>query len=382
MDNTPKTLLAPGPVSIPKDVLDVMAKPMIHHRVPEFEDTLKFVREQLKTVFETQQPVHMLSSSGSGAMEAAMVNVLNLGDKVVVINSGKFGERWAKMAKVFGLELIEYKVPWGESANLTQLTQILAEHPDCKAVFCQACETSTATQHPIFEISKIVQQQKDCLFVVDGITAIGAMKLPMDEWKIDVLVSGAQKAFMLPAGLAFIALSEKAQKRMANSNIPKYYFDLKHEYKAYEKGQTFFSSPVTHIRALELVMHKIAGANLDKVIHRNQALMKFTHKVCLEMELEIYSKKPAPSVTAINVPPEINGEKLRTLIEDQYNVTFMGGQDELKGKIIRIGHLGYITNEDIKVGLLSLGTALSEMGYNKTPNQWKTVIKKYEDLLQ
>ncbi|MBT5872994.1 MAG: alanine--glyoxylate aminotransferase family protein [Candidatus Latescibacteria bacterium] len=373
-----KILLTPGPVPIPPYVLEALARPMIHHRGPEFARTLETVRESLKQVFRTSQPVLIMASTGSGAMEAAMVNILRRGDRVLVINSGKFGERWSKMAAVYGLRLLEYCVPWGEAADLGKIDSLLKEHPDCKAVFCQACETSTGTVHPIREIAELTAQLEDGLFVVDAITALGTMDLPMDEWHIDVMISGAQKAFMLPPGISFIAMSERAQGRIQTSDLPVFYFDLKNELKAYRKGETYFSSPVTHIRALEVVLPEISGANMEKRITRCRALMNFTHKVCRAWGLTLYSKNPASGLTAVAVPDQIDGQHLRDLIEDRYHVTFMGGQDQLKGRIIRVGHIGYITDDDIKQGMMALGSALRDLGYGISSDILRDAITTHE----
>ena len=363
---------------MPQSVLEALAKPMIHHRVPEFEKTLKSVRTHLQSIFQTTQPVLTLTSTGSGAMEAALVNLVSRGDTVLVVNAGKFGQRWSIMAETYGLHVLDYEVPWGEAADAGKIDRLLKDHPDCKAVFCQACETSTATFHPIHAISELTKKREDCLFVVDAITAIGAINLPMDDWHIDAMISGSQKAFMLPTGLSFIALSEAAQQRMHTSDLPRFYFDLKQEYKAYENGQTYFSSAISLIRALEVILPEISGPNMGKYMARCRALMNFTRKVCKAYGLTLYSQNPGPSLTAVNVPDGIDGVHLRTMIEDAYNVTFMGGQDQLKGKIIRIVHLGHITDEDIKQGLISLGSALRDMGYPLSTDTIQDAVRKYE----
>ena len=250
--NYPYRLLTPGPVPLHPEVQKILAEPMIHHRTPEFERTLKNVSEQLKDVFSARQPVFMHASTGTGAMESTIVNTLSPGDEVLVVVSGKFGERWAEMSKRLGLEVTPLMVEWGHAVDPQAIEKYLDAHPNTKAVFTQACETSTATVHPIREIAHVVSKRQSTIFIVDAITAVGAMELETDAWGLDVVIGGSQKAFMLPTGLSFITLSEKAWRFNERSLMPRFYWDLRAEKKSLEKGETHFSAAVSLVRALEV----------------------------------------------------------------------------------------------------------------------------------
>lgn len=376
-------LLAPGPVPLHPKVQKELAKPMIHHRTPEFEACLASVLSKLKLCFKTSEPVMIHASTGSGAMESAIVNTLSPDDEVIAVVSGKFGERWAKIAGAYGVKAHILEVPWGEAVTVAQIDSALARHPRSKAVLCQACETSTATAHPIREIAALLRSRKEVLFMVDAITAIGAMPLPMDEWGIDVVVSGSQKAFMLPTGISFIALSKKAWGFHASAKCPRYYWDLKPEKAANEKQQSFFSSAVSHVRALNIALDSLSGPALERTIARTEKMAKLSREAVSEMGLQVYSKAPASAVTAILLPENISGEKLRDHIEKKYSVTLMGGQDQLKDKILRMGHLGFIEDNDLSAGIEAIGLALIEFGYaNIDRKKLKTITANLSNQLK
>lgn len=343
----PYSLLAPGPVNLHPDVLKTLAEPMIHHRTPKFDAILKSVLESVKMIFATSQPVFLLTSTGSGGMEALLVNTLDAGDKVLAIVGGKFGERWAEMAKNIGANVHEMQVPWGEAVQVQAVQTYLQNNPDTKAVLCQACETSTAVYNPIRELGLEIQKFPECLFLVDGITALGAMPLPMDEWYIDGLVGGSQKAFMLPTGLALLSLSKKAWVKAEKVKTLRYYFDLRRELKANQKGETFFSSNVALIKALHTVLQLFAQTGLQPLFAQISRRAEFCRWLGPRLGLSLYSKAPSASLTAWNLPSSVDGAKLREHIEARYNITVMGGQDQLKGKILRIGHMGYITDDEL-----------------------------------
>lgn len=354
--------MTPGPVPVPSTVLKKLALPMIHHRTPEFEEILTRALAELKTVFRTKLPVMILTSTGSGAMEAAIVNTLSPGDEVLCVDSGKFGERWAQIAESYGVQVHRHKIPWGEALKPKEIEKILRQCPSIKAVLTQVCETSTATLHPIEELAQTLRQFPHCLFMVDAITAIGATPLAMDDWGLDVVVAGSQKAFMLPTGISFITLSEKAWKAQQSARCPRFYWDLKREREANEKNQTYFSSAVGLIRALEEVLGQFQGSGLNKSIRRCEKLAQATRLTSGLLGLEVFSQSPAPSVTALTVPANINGEKLRDHLESQYAISVMGGQDQLKGKVIRIGHLGAISDQDMLATIKALGLSLRDLG--------------------
>ncbi len=375
-------LMAPGPVKISRQVREALALPMVHHRTPIFTKELKNCLSLLKNFFQTKQPVMMIPSTGSGGMEAAIVNTFSPGDSVAVVVSGKFGQRWADIARVYNLNVHAIDVSWGEAVDPDQVEKILSSHPEIKGVLTQACETSTATWHPIKELASIANSKKNTLFIVDGITAVGCAPLPFDQWGIDVLVAGSQKALALPTGLSFVCLSERAWKAHAQSKCPKYYFNLLKERQANEKGQTFFSSAVSHIRALSIFLNHVEKSGLEALIRRTGNLSQCTRKAAEDLGLEIFSKSPSPSVTALRVPQNIDGTKLRLHMETQYNVTVMGGQDHLKGKILRIGHMGDISNNDQLATLEALALSLKEIGHPLEDNQINKALSSAEEFLK
>jgi aspartate aminotransferase-like enzyme len=340
------TLMAPGPVNLHPKVREILSEPMIHHRTPEFDKILAQALKRLKSVFQTQEPVYIISSTGSGGMESLLVNTLSPGDKILVVNSGKFGERWIEMARAFGVDVEEIKVAWGEAVSTSVISEKL-NASSYQAVLTQACETSTGVLHPIQKIGQLIKNHSGTLFLVDAITALGAVNMPMDEWHIDGLVGGSQKAFMLPTGMSFVSFSKKAQARFASSKIPKFYLDIKKEVAANAKGETFFSSNVTLIKALNYVLEEIETTGLPTLFKSILRRSDFTAQMIQILGLTSYAKVKSPSLTAVALPASIDGQKLRETLETDFNITVMGGQDQAKGKIIRIGHMGFIQDKDL-----------------------------------
>lgn len=371
-------LLAPGPVQLHPEVQKILAQPMIHHRTPEFDAIFKRVLINLKFIFETSQPVFMHSSTGSGGMESLIINLISKDDEVLAIVSGKFGERWADIAEIFGAKVHRLNVEWGKSVSPQEVETILQKNKNIKFVLCQACETSTATAHDIQSLGQVISKT-EALLIVDGITALGAYTLPMDKWHIDALVAGSQKALMLPTGLSFVSLSEKAWKVADKCTTPRFYFDLRKEKKANLGGETFFSSNVPLIKALDFVLQRVQEIGLKKHFQQLKRRADFTRSIANEMNLELFSSSPSDSVTALKVPQNIDGVKLRTYLEEKYHVTVMGGQDQLKGKIIRIGHMGYIPDQNLIETMTRLSHALKDLGYAIQPDE---IQKKSTDWLK
>lgn len=333
---------------------------MIHHRTPEFDRILARVLKRLKNVFQTEQPVFISTSTGSGGMEALLVNTMAPGDRVLGIDSGKFGERWCEMVQVFGGRLDTLKVEWGKAVKPADVKAHLEKFPDTRIVMCQACETSSGVVHPIEELGKLIHQYPDTLFLVDGITALGALPLAMDKWHIDGLVGGSQKAFMLPTGMSLFSFSQKAWKKIETNPAPRYYFDVRREKKANEKGETFFSSNVTLIRALDVVLDLLEENGLDFIFSQIQQRARFTREFGQKMGLKLFAESPSDSLTALSVPAGIDSQKIRQKLEEKYHTTIMGGQDQAKGKILRIGHMGYIQPEQMVELMMNLGDILHE----------------------
>lgn len=354
------TLMTPGPVPLPPEVLEVLALPMEHHRTPEFEGLFNRVLRNLKKIFLTDQPVFIHTSTGSGAMESALVNCLSPGDRVLAIVSGKFGERWADMAETYGARVTRLHVPWGQAVRTEQVEEALREEPDTVAVLTQACETSTGVLHPVKDLARVVAKSRAVL-MVDAITALGALPIPMDEWGIDVMIGGSQKAFMLPTGLSFISFSPKAWRLVESAKCPRYYFDVRKEKKANDAGESGFSASVTHIRALDLVLDIFLKQGLDRVYGRIEALAQATRAGCHELGLSSFAEVPSPSLTTVRLPDGIDGQKVRADMEKNSLVVVMGGQDQLKGKVIRIGHMGAIRDQDLLATLEALARGLNQL---------------------
>jgi len=359
-----KYLFSPGPTMLPPEVLLKMAEPIMHHREPEFERMLAEIREGLKYLFQTKNEVLIFTSSGTGAMEGAVSNILCKRDRALVIRGGKFGERWGEICKAYGVDFTAIDVEWGQAVDPKQIQKALESDPSIHAVFTQASETSTGVRHPIREIAEIVRKREDTVLVVDAITGIGVFNLPMDEWGIDVLISGSQKALMLPPGLAFAALSEKAWKFVERSDLPKFYFNFKKELKSAQKNQNSFTPAISLLVGLRESLNLIRKESLERVFQRHQKLADATRAAVTALGLELYAPhSPSNALTAVKVPEGIQGGKLKNLFFEKFGITVAGGQDQAKGKIIRIAHLGYYERLDMVMVISALEMLLKEMGY-------------------
>lgn len=357
-----KFLMTPGPSPVPYFVRESLAKEIIHHRTDEFQEVLKEVHEGLKRIFCTENPVLIFSSSGTGAMEAAVCNLFSPGDKVVAVCGGKFGERWAEIAKSFSLDVIEMNIEWGTSPSPVVLSKILDENKDIKGVLTTHCETSTATVYDIQAISDVLKE-KNALLIIDAISGLGQDVLPADAWGVDVVVSGSQKGFMLPPGLSFISLSKKAQEAVKNSNSPRYYFDLNKALKSYEKNDTPFTPAVSLIVALKEAVEAINKEGIRVRWERFKRMAQAAQEAAKAMDLKIFSKRPSSSVTAICTPQEIKSTEIVKILRKKYGLSIAGGQAEVKDKIFRIAHMGWINEQDLIACFSLLEKVLRELGY-------------------
>jgi len=359
-----KYIFTPGPVPVPSEVLIEMAKPIIHHRTAEFEEIFSEVRDGLKYIYETKQEVFILAASGTGAMEASVANTLSRGDKALVVNGGKFGERWGKICRAYGVEVHELMVEWGRAVDPGEIKNILDEDPSINSVFIQASETSTGIMHPTKEIAAITQERDDVILVVDGITGVGVFSLPFDELGIDVLVGGSQKAFMLPPGLSFAAMSEKAWKFYEKSDLPKFYFDFKAAQKSAEKNTTPYTPAVTLIVGLAAVLKRFTKEGRDNLHARHEKLARATREAMKAIGLDLYTKDtPSTALTTIVAPPEIGAGKVVAALRDQFGITVAGGQDQAKGKIFRVSHIGDIDKTDSILVISAIECVLNNLGY-------------------
>jgi aspartate aminotransferase-like enzyme len=374
-----KYLFSPGPTMLPPEVLLKMAEPIMHHREPEFEKMFAEIREGLKYLFQTKNEVLVFTSSGTGAMEGAVSNILSKGDKAIVVRGGKFGERWGEICKAYGIEFIPIDVEWGKAVDPQRIKELLESDPSIRAVYTQASETSTGVKHPIKEIADLIKRYEDKVIVVDAITGIGVFNIPMDEWGIDVLISGSQKALMLPPGLAFAALSDKAWKLAEKSNLPKYYFDFNKELKNTKKNQSSYTPAISLFVGLREALHMIRKEGIEAVFRRHEMLADATRAAVKALGLELYAPhSPSNAVTAVKVPEGIQGGKLKNLFFEKFGITVGGGQDQAKGKIIRIAHLGYYARLDMVMVISALEMLLKEMGH---AFELGTGVKAAEEIL-
>lgn len=374
-----KQLFSPGPTPVPERVLLAMAGPVMHHRDPGYEVLFQEVREGLKYVFQTKQEVLVLASSGTGAMEAAVCNTLSRGDEALVVRGGKFGERWGEICEAYGVNVTPLDVTWGQAVDPGLIKKALDAKPAIKAVLVQASETSTGVMHPIKEIADIVKNRAGTILIVDAISALGVSDLPMDQWGIDVLVSGSQKAFMLPPGLAFIALSAKAWGFAEKSNLPKFYFNLKEELAVAQKNQSQFTPAISLVVGLREALKMLKEEGLENVFKRHEMLARATREAVKALGLELLAPTaPSNALTAIKAPEGVDGKKLKKNFEDQFGLIIAGGQSQLKGKIIRIAHIGYFQSLDIIQAVSTLELVLKGLGY---PVKLGAGVKAAEEIL-
>jgi aspartate aminotransferase-like enzyme len=355
-------LLTPGPTPLPENVRLALSRDMIHHRKQDFKDIMNRVQTGLRYLFGTKQPVLTLTSSGTGAMFAAVTNLFSPGERVLVVEAGKFGQRWSEISQAHGLEIVALPLDWGQAVKPRDVENALSRYPDISGVMVQASETSTGVLHPVQELARLCRL-KNKIIVVDGISAVGISPCPMDEWGIDCLLTGSQKGIMLPPGLAFMALSERAWSRAHEVRSRNFYFNLIQEREKCLAGQTLFTPAVNLIVALDECLKYFQEQGLQSIFNRQRAmtLMVRTGVRCLGLEL-LAESNYTWGLTSIKLPPGIDGVELLNTAAREYKVLMAGGQDHLKGKIVRLGHMGYVDWSDLLAGLFALRGALVKQG--------------------
>jgi len=343
-------LLTPGPAPIPEKVMKAMARPIIHHRTAQYRDIAKTVNQSLKKIFGTKNNVLTLASSGTGAMEASVINALSPDDTAIVVRGGKFGERFAEICSAYGVKVVPLDIEWGSRPEPEMVKKALKENPEAKAVFLQLCETSTATVYGVKDIGDIVSKT-DAILVVDAISGLAADEFKMDEWNVDIALGGSQKAFMIPPGLSFAALSEKAGDLSKKSKSPKYYYDFAKYEKLVEKGDSPWTPAITLViglaEALSIITEELG---LDNFIAGHRRDAEFTRKSVTNMGLSLFSRFPSNAVTAVKAPDGIDAAAIIGALKEK-GITFAGGQGHVKGKILRIAHMGAITRKDLEFAI-------------------------------
>ena len=358
-------LMAPGPTPVPHQVLEAMARPLIHHRTREFEAHFERTRRGLEWLFQTSGDVITLAASGSGGMEAAVANLLSPGDSALVIEGGKFGERWTELCAAYGIEADVLEVEWGRSVDLNVLEARL-KRGGHKALLMQASETSTGAKHDTQAVARLVRERSPgTLVVVDAITALGVYDLKVDEWDLDAVITGSQKALMLPPGLAFVWLSERAWSAASESTSPKYYFDLEIERKSQMKNTTAWTPAISLLAGLAVALDMMREEGLENIFARHALLARATGAAVEAMGLAIFPRDlKSESLTAVCVPEGIDGKAIPLQMQDAHGVTIAGGQDVLSGRIFRIGHLGYVDSSDVLTTIGALESTLADLGFS------------------
>ncbi len=357
-------LRIPGPTPVSDDILQAVAHPMVNHRGREFAGVIQRIAARLKDFFLTTSDVLILSASGTGGLEAAVVNTLSPGDEVLVVTIGSFGDRFAAIADTYGAEVITLAYEWGQAAKPEDVREAIREHPGIKAVLVTHNETSTGVTNPLEEIAGVVREA-DKLLIVDAVSSLGAIPLDMDGWGLDVVVTGSQKGWMVPPGLAFVALSERGWRAYESSKMPRFYFDLGKHRESLSKGQTPWTPTMSIFFGLDVALERMSEEGMEGIFTRHARLGRMVRAGVKAMGLELLCEDErfaSDTVTAIKCPEGVEVSALRNLLEDEYGLVLAGGQGKLSGKIFRIGHLGLVEEADIRQALESLEQALPKLG--------------------
>ncbi len=368
-------LFTPGPTPVPEETLLELARPVTYHRAPEAKAILAEVGEELKYVFQTSQPVYTLTCSGTGAMEAAVSNTLAAGEKAILCTAGRWGERWRGILKAFAANIVAVEVPYGKAVTPEMLQQALGANPDTKVVFTTLSETSTGVGHDLEAFGKVVAKS-DALLAVDGISGIGAMECRMDAWKLDVVVTGSQKALMMPPGLAFVSVSEKAWKKIDATPVRGFYLDLRRYRKSLAESDTPFTPGNTLIRAQRASLKRIRVEGIENLWARHNRIAAACRAGVEAMGLKVFAEQPNSGLTVIAVPEGVDGTATLKTLEKKYGYKLADGQDTLKGHIWRLSHMGYTDAFEVLGALAALELVLSESGFKLDPGAGLAAFQK------
>jgi len=364
MDNK-LMLMIPGPTPVPEKVLLAMAKHPIGHRSGEFSKIIAELTENLQWLHQTKNDVLMLTASGTGAMEAGIINFLSPGDRVLVGNNGKFGERWVKLAKAFGVAVEEITGEWGKPLPVEEFRSKLQADSEktIKAVIVTHSETSTGVLNNLEAINQAVKEHGEALIIVDAVTSLGACNVPVDQWGLDVVASGSQKGYMIPPGLGFVAVSPKAWQAYKTAKIPRFYLDLGKYKKATDENSSPFTPPINLMYGLQASLQMLKAEGLESVFNRHQKATSATRAAMKALSLPLFAPDDAasPAITA-GAPTSVEAEKIRSVMKKRFDIVLAGGQDDLKGKIFRMGHLGFVCERDILAAIAALEASLIELG--------------------
>lgn len=372
-------LRTPGPTPIPERVRAAMNQPMIGHRSGEFSELFRETAERLKPIFGTSEEVMIVTGSGTSVLEAAVVNTVSPGDEVIVVVTGAFGDRFASICERYGAVTHRLDVAWGEACDEETLAAFMQRYPASKAVFATYCETSTGVLNPVAGLARVVKEQSEALFIVDGVSCIGAVPAKMDEWGIDILVTGSQKALMLPPGLAFISVSERAWDVIENNEAPSFYLHLPAYRDNHAKGMTPFTPAVSLLYGLREVCTVLEEEGFDHVVRRHELMKDMARAAVRALGLPLLAEDAyaSPTVTAVAAGGGTDPDALRGLLKKEYNMSFAGGQKQLKGKLLRIGHMGWCFPSDVLTAITYLELGLKKSGVTIEPG---TGVKAAEEV--
>ena len=364
--NIPRqNLRTPGPTPCPEAVMEAMSAAMINHRGPEFGELMLGVTENLKKVFMTENQVYILTASGTGALEAALVNTLSPGDKVLAVTIGYFGDRFMDIATAYGLDVVKLDFDWGHAVDPDILSKCLRDNPDLKAVMVTHNETSTGVTNDLEEISRVVKGESDALLLVDAISSLGCVPVLVDEWRCDVVATASQKGLMVPPGLSFISLSEEAWTARQHATLPRYYFDLQAAQRYLERGQNPWTPAVSLFYGLDVALDMLLAEGMENVFSRHTRIADITRSGVKALGLGLVADESHASdtVTAVRVPEGVESGKLSEILRAEHSVVAAPGQGELQGKVFRIGHMGLVSDEDIQEVLRALEATLPKLGF-------------------
>lgn len=360
-------LRIPGPTPLPPSVLSALQRPMIGHRGEEITALIASIQQRLKPLFGTKEDVLLIAGTGTSALEASVVNAVSAGDEVLVLVTGSFGDRFAKICREFGMIVRTVDVTWGEAVHPEDVVQALKTYPNIRAVFMTHCETSTGVLNPVESLSKTIREQTDALIIVDGVSSVGGTPTYMDDWGVDIYVSGSQKALMAPAGLACVAVSERAWETIENNDTPRFYFDFLAYRKAIQNNYTPFTAAISLLYALDASLALIDKEGVNEVYRRHEILRNMTRSAAEELNLPLFSEEEFGAYTVTTIQPrDVDADELRAFMHKNFGLQLAGGQQHMAGKLIRIGHMGFCTPADILQVVSILEIGLEALGKSNT----------------
>ena len=367
----PQNLRIPGPTPCPPEVLEAVSNSMINHRGPEFGELILRVTENLKRVFMTENRLYILTASGTGALEAAVVNTLSPADKALAVSVGSFGDRFTAVAEAYGVQVTKLGFEWGTAADPESIRRALSADSEIKAVLVTHNETSTGVTNDLESIAKVVKGEFGKLLLIDAVSSIGCLPLATDQWRCDVVATASQKGLMVPPGLAFISVSEEAWKAMESAKMPRFYFDLAAAQRYLERAQNPWTPAVSLLYGLDVALDMILQEGLENVFSRHVRLADVTRRGLKELGLELAAdeKYASDGVTAVKVPDGIDFKELTSILRTEFSIVVAGGHGAWQGKVFRIGHMGRVSEQDIREVLEALEQVLPRLGFHAAPTR-------------